>query len=98
MGRACGPVCLGDGFGGEGDFLARDRQPINTSTAMIVGTIHLNGKRGRCRVEPGTVLNPRTISKRPRITTMTWTIEFRQLGGGFGFSADSFSIMAMEES
>ena len=63
---------------------------------MIAGTIHLKGKRGRCRVEPGTVLNARTISKTPRITTMTPTIEFRRLGGGFGFSAGSFSIMAMD--
>ena len=48
---------------------------------MIAGTIHLYGKRGRCRVEPGTVLNARTISHTPRFTAMTWTIEFRQLGG-----------------
>ena len=63
---------------------------------MIVGTIHLSGKRGRCRVEPGTVLNAITINPTPKSTVRTRTIDFRQLGGGLGFWVGSFSIMAMD--
>ncbi len=97
MGRARGPACSGDGFGGEGGFLARDRQASTTITAMIVRAIQLSGRRERCSAEPGTALNTATISIRARITTMSWAMDLGQLGGGFGFSPGSFSIRAMEE-
>jgi len=54
------------------------------------------GKLGRSRTEHRMLWSGNAISVAPRITATTRTIDFRQLGGGFGFWVGSFSIMGMD--